>query len=194
MAPNAVVYTRLGALKCKVFSRFCLRRNCILYPTKEAAQKSIFFTSRITGAGDEIAWDFISRVQTSRISFSGFCKEMDRFYSTNNCLAAPFMSPNTFISWFFGWLSQFKMDFRKEIDPWCGYNPRILACDGTHIGVSVRYQNLENHCTKVDLPQTMVRPIHKRYVQNWAQISVIGMELNFIIPLHIFQAEQGPAT
>ena len=72
------------------------------------------------------------------------------------------MSPNTFIAWIFGWLSQMKIDFRQEIDPWCSHNPKYLACDGTHIGVSVRYQNLENHCTKADQPDTMVTPIHKR--------------------------------
>ena len=44
------------------------------------------------------------------------------------------MSPNTFIC-FFGWLAEFKVDFRKEVDPWCGYNPEIMTCDGTHVGV-----------------------------------------------------------
>ena len=34
---------------------------------------------------------------------------------------------------------QYEMDFRKEIDPECGYHPKILACDGTHIGVSIKH-------------------------------------------------------
>lgn len=128
----------------------------------EAATKSIFFSSEVTGAGDEIGWDFISRVQTSRISFTGFCREMTRIYETSHPLSGPFMSPNTFISWFFGWLSAFKLDFRKEIDEWCGYSPKVLACDGTHIGVSVQYQNLEDHVTKVDQPTVIKKPIHQR--------------------------------
>lgn len=159
---SAVVYSRLGAIKCNVFSRVCLAKNCTLYPSRSASQKSIFFTSTVTGAGDEVGWDFVSRVQSSRISFTGFCNEMERFYTTNNIQAAPFMSPNTFITWFFGWLSQLKVDFRQDIDPWCKYNPKFLACDGTHIGVSVRYQQMQNHCTKPDLPGVNVQPIHKR--------------------------------
>lgn len=160
--PHAVVYTRLGALRCKIFSRQCLANQCTLYPTREAAEKSIFFTTKATGVCDEVGWDFISRVMNSRISFTGFCKDMDRFYQTTNIHAAPFISPNTFIQWFFGWLSKFQIDFRKEVDPWCGYNPSVLACDGTHIGVSVRYMNLENFCTKVELPDQIVVPKHKR--------------------------------
>ena len=49
------------------------------------------------------------------------------------------MSINTFLKWFFGWMSNMKLDFRKEIDLVCGYNPQILVCDGTHIGVSNTY-------------------------------------------------------
>ena len=50
----------------------------------------------------------------------------------------------------FGWLSAFKIDFRKEIDPLCGYNPRVLACDGTHIKVSLRHLKLDKPVTKPD--------------------------------------------
>ena len=61
------------------------------------------------------------------------------------------MSVKTFIGWFFGWLSAFKIDFRKEIDPYCGHNPKMLACDGTHIGVSLRHLRLDNPVTKADI-------------------------------------------
>ena len=60
------------------------------------------------------------------------------------------MSPNTFICWFFGWLAAFKIDFRKEVDPWCSYNPEILASDGTHIGVSLRNMKLDKPITSPD--------------------------------------------
>jgi hypothetical protein len=115
----------------------------------------------VTGVGDEVGWDFISRVTSSRISFSGFCKEMSRLYQTTNIMAAPFMAPNTFIFWFFGWMSTMKIDFRKEVDPFCGYNPKILACDGTHIGVSCKFQVLKSPCAEPDLNET-VTPVHKR--------------------------------
>ena len=38
----------------------------------------------------------------------------------------------------------------EEIDPYCGYDPKILACDGTHIGVSLRHLQLDNQVTKAD--------------------------------------------
>ena len=60
------------------------------------------------------------------------------------------MAVKTFIGWFFGWLSAFKIDFQKEIDPFCGYNPRVLACDGKHIGVSLRHLKLEKPVRKPD--------------------------------------------
>ena len=67
-------------------------------------------------------------------------------------MAASFMSTNTFIFHFFGWLSNMKIDFRKEVDPECSYKPQILACDGTHIGVSMKHMKLENPTTKKDVP------------------------------------------
>ena len=97
----------------------------------------MFFYTNTTCAGDEIGWDFINAVKTSKISFTGFCNQMTRVYKTTYSDAQAFMSVKTFIGWFFGWLSAFKIDFRKQIDPFCGHNPKILACDGTHIGVSL---------------------------------------------------------
>ena len=74
------------------------------------------------------------------------------------------MSPNTFIKWFFGWLSSFQIDFWKQVDPWCRHNPKMLACDGTHIGVSVRNINLHNGGIRaVDDPTRRVPGKHKRY-------------------------------
>lgn len=159
---ESLVYSRLGAIHCEVFSRKCLDHFCKLLPHREAKQSGIFFSTHSTAAGDEVGWDFINRVFTSRVSFSGYCKEMTRFYQTNNIMAIPFMSPNTFITWFFGWLAAFKLDFRKEIDPFCGYNPKVLACDGTHIGVSIKHLQLDTAVTDSDLDQ-LHKPLHKRF-------------------------------
>ena len=60
------------------------------------------------------------------------------------------MSANTFIKWFFRWIASFKTDFCKEIDPRHCYNLRMLACDGTHIGVSVRNMWLDPVVTTHD--------------------------------------------
>lgn len=54
-----------------------------------------------------------------------------------------------------------KIDFRKEIDPWCKYDPEILACDGTHIGLSLRHLNLQNPITQTDCKEE-ITPQHKR--------------------------------
>ena len=51
-------------------------------------------------AGDEIRWDFIHAVKTSKISFTGFCNEMTRVYKTTHTNGDPFMSVKTF-GWFF---------------------------------------------------------------------------------------------
>ena len=51
------------------------------------------------------------------------------------------MSPATFIKWLFSWIAQMEIDFRQHIDPWCEYKPKMLACDGTHVGVSLKYMN-----------------------------------------------------
>ena len=111
----------------------------------------MFFYTSTTCAGDEIRWDFIHAVKTSKISFTGFCNEMTRVYKTTHTNGDPFMSVKTFIGWFFGWLSAFKIDFHKEIDPYCGHNPKMLACDGTHIGVSLQHLRLDNPVTKADI-------------------------------------------
>ena len=62
----------------------------------------------------------------------------------------------------FGWIASFKIDFWKEVDPWCHYNPRMLACDGTHIGVSVRNMHLDPAVTTNDDKETTLKSVHKR--------------------------------
>ena len=98
--------------------------------TKGPEEKAIFMYSTVTTAGDEIGWDFVTLVIATKSSFSAFCKEMTRKYQTTNILAGPFMSPNTFIKWFFSWIAAFKLDFWKEIDLWCQYTPKMLPVMG----------------------------------------------------------------
>ena len=109
-----------------------------------------------------IGWDFVEAVRNTRCSFTSFCNEVTRRYQTTNIMAGPFMSPNNFISWFFCWISAFQIDFRKERDPWCGSKPPILACDGTHIGISIRNMKLDRPVTDPDLPDTTYKAQHKR--------------------------------
>ena len=115
-----------------------------------------------TSAGDEIGWDFVSSVRSSKISFTAFCNEMTRKYKTNNILSSSFMCPATFIKWFFSWIAQMKIDFRKHVYPWCKFKPEKLACDGTHIGVSLKQLKLKGGITKPDLQDNILKPVHKR--------------------------------
>ena len=139
----------------------------------------LFFYTKATCAGDEIGWDFINAVKTSKISFTRFCLQMTRIYQTTHSGSEPFMSHKTFISWFFGWLSAFKIDFRKEIDPYCGYDPKILACDGTHIGVSLRHLRLDNPVTKADT-HDKVPWVHGRVTQRLFQDDNIRTHVKYM--------------
>ena len=111
------------------------------------------FNSKVTRAGSEIGWDFVQDVVSKKTSFKAYCDDMTRKYQTNNTLSTGFMSINTFLKWFFGWISNMKIDFRKEIDPVCGYNPKVLACNGTHIGVSIKHLHLDKPVTQPDLDE-----------------------------------------
>ena len=59
-------------------------------------------------------------------------------------------------------LSAFRIDFWKNIDPFCGHDPKILACDGTHIGVSVKHLNLDKAVTRYDIDE-VIPTAHIRY-------------------------------
>ena len=72
------------------------------------------------------------------------------------------MTPKTFITLVFVWLSAFEINFRQSIDPWCKHSPEILAGDGTHIGVSVRNMNLMKPVNNTDTEE-VYKCIHRRY-------------------------------
>ena len=159
---TGTLYTRMGPISIDVYDVVCQEGNCMI-PFSEAAEKqNIFFLSKYTCAGDEIGWDFINGVLKTKTSFTAFCNELTRKYQTNNILSSPFMTPKTFITWVFAWLSAFEIDYRQSIDPWCKHSPEILAGDGTHIGVSVRNMNLVNPVNRADLDQ-VYKCVHRRY-------------------------------
>ena len=100
-------------------------------------RERIFIFTHTTAAGDEVGWDFINSVLRTKCSFTSYCTELSKKYQTSNVLSGPFMSVKTFISWFFGWIFVFRIDFRREVDPWCKDTPKMLACNGTHISISI---------------------------------------------------------
>ena len=80
-----------------------------------AKEEGIIFYTKMTCASDEIGLDFIWCVKASKISFTAFCTHMTKLYKTTHSNPQPFMAVKIFIGWFFGWLSAFKIDFRKEV-------------------------------------------------------------------------------
>ena len=154
------IYTRMGVLLCNVFIQPCLGGTCFL--TYDGEEDDIFFHSKVTGVAQEVFLDFQSQVMTSKCSFSAFCKERTRLYLTTNSASAPFLSRQTFVQVFFSNVAAMQLDFRKEIDPWCGYNPKVLAGDGTHVGVALKLQNLDPPITKPNIPQVQ-QTLHKKY-------------------------------
>ena len=75
--------------------------TCKIPYTQAAEERGIFLKITHAGAGDEIGWDFIELVHKTKSSFSTYCNELTRRYQTTNIHLGPFMSGNTFISWFF---------------------------------------------------------------------------------------------
>ena len=128
----ATCYTRARGVNLKYYSMKCSSNTCKTNHSDLAKEEGIFFYTKMTCAGDEISWDFIRCVKASKISFTGFCTLMTNLYKTIHSDSQPFMAVKTFIGWFFGWLSALKLDFQKELDPFCRYNTRALACDGTY--------------------------------------------------------------
>ena len=144
---HSTLYTRMGPVHCSLFNLTCHNRICELTFEEVAEEEGMCFSTKVTCADDEIGWDFVQDVVTKRTSFKAYCDDMTRKYQTINPMSPNFMSINTFLKSFFGCMSNMKLDFRKEIDPVCGYNPKILECDGTHIGVSIKHLHLDKPVT-----------------------------------------------
>ena len=105
---------------------------------------------------------------------------MSRCYQTNAINSLKFMSPSTFVKWFFAWTSAFQIDFRKHIDPWCEHSPKVLAYDGTHIGVATRNMNLVQPVTSVDDMDCTSVTKHKQYDRVFVADTNARIHLNYI--------------
>ena len=114
----------------QVYDRDCLSRQSgcrILYCGR---QDSLHIQTTVTAIGDEIGYDFISHISLSQISLTSFCSLVEHKYNS----PSKFMSRQTFTECIFAWLSNFKYEFRQACEL-CGPNPKILACDGTKLGI-----------------------------------------------------------
>ena len=77
------LYTRIGVAHIKYFGLKCPRNTCDKKFVDASGTWGMFFYTSTTCAGDEIGWDFIHAVKTSKISFTRFCNEMTWVYKTN---------------------------------------------------------------------------------------------------------------
>ena len=157
---QAKIYTRMGVILYDIYKKTCVSGRCTQHYNGRV--DNIFFLSKETGVGEELFWDFITRVLRSRSSFTGFCKEMSRIYTSNHVKSLSFMSNKTFIHCFFSWVAALGIDYRQQVDPWCKHNPKVLACDGTKIGVSMKMQKLDPPITKPTIQHTE-ETLHKKF-------------------------------
>ena len=54
-----------------------------------------------------------------------------------------------------------KVDYIKEVDPQCKYEPKLLAHDGTHVGLFIKHMKLNNPVTTIDDHSIEVNPVYK---------------------------------
>lgn len=124
----------------------------------------IFAVSEKVACAHELGWDFIDMAKKGRMSFTAFCSIMTIRYETQHSDSLPFISVNTWVKWWFGWAAAFQIDFRLEIDPFCLYDPVMVAVDGTHSGVANKNSKLtaDKAITAAEREETK-HPKHKRW-------------------------------
>lgn len=156
---RTVVYLTNGPARFEVLGRNCLAANAECQVQYGGSSDSLHFLSKETAAGDEIGWDFVDHALNTHVTFSAYCKIMSKKYRRNFLNSAKFMSPQTFIAWWFSWSSKFKTDFRKPCSI-CKYNPKFLACDGTKIGIS--FKNADTDPIEKPTSTEKIDPCHRR--------------------------------
>lgn len=82
---------------------------------------------------------------------------------------AGFMSRQVFAEWIFSWLANFQKDFRKQCAE-CGPNPKVLACDGTKIGISLCHASVR----PIEEPTSTstITPNHQRTARQYFSYSI----------------------
>ena len=158
---KGTVYTWMGPLQVKYYDTIYQTGRCKIPYTQAAEEKGIFMKTTYTGTGDEIGRDFIEFVCKTKSSFSAYCNELTHRYQTTFIQVHSCLGTHLFLL-LFSWIATSKIDFRKEVDPCCEYKLPLLACDGTHIGVSVRNVKLDKPVTKPDIKNGALKPIHKK--------------------------------
>ena len=66
-----------------------------------------------------------------------------------------------------------KLDFKKEINPVCGYHHKILACDRTHIGISIKHLHLDKPITQSDTDE-IKKPSIRESKEYYSDLKEVG--------------------
>lgn len=152
-------------MQCTVMEFVCKQGHVTRYEGKE---DNIFFISPVTGLGEELFWDFHGWFNYGKLSFTKYCQQTTMMYKSTTPQSVPFVSNKTFIQFFFSWIIRMGIDFRQEICPVCKYDPPVLACDGTHIGVSLKQQRLPEPITKPEFldqkPEALHQKLHRCFL------------------------------
>ena len=96
-----------------------------------------------------LGWSFVDLVMSSNQTFRGFVSFKAKEYQRTDKSGLPFMSVQTFIEWFFAWASRMMIEFRQACH-WCPPGPpKVLACDGTKIGMGFK----QSFVTPIEKPE-----------------------------------------
>lgn len=146
---------QLKRYRCVNDKKECIKRY-------DFSRDGIFQWSSEICIADEVFYLFLAARGLHENFLSSFCTERTKRYLNFNISSAKFVGNNTFVSCFFGWIANWHIDFRAApgIDELCGHNPEVLACDGVHVGVAVRFLAKSTPITKNEINE--VKPIHQR--------------------------------
>ena len=118
-----MLYLPRYVAKCWLYQLKGQSGECSLQDTGE--NECIYFWFNEKAIAEEVFYKF-ERLMFKKLTFSSYCEEMTATYNEYSHIKTSFMSKNTFINSFFGWLASMKIDFRQHVDPWCGTLPSFL--------------------------------------------------------------------
>ena len=142
----------------------CVQNHSKCRKSVDFHEKSIFLWSKDIGVGDEVFHHFYESAGKREVFFRSFCQDLTLSYRYPFPNSAPFLSCPTFISCMMSWIINLGIDYRSSeaIDPFCGHEPEVLACDGVHVGVAKRFMKNLKDISKSDKPQVKDFK-HRRY-------------------------------